>query len=52
VAVRQVAGIGAELVLLLDGEWNRTRLYRSHQQEELAAAIADTRARFEERGWQ
>jgi hypothetical protein len=47
--LRPVPGIGAEIVLLVDGEWRRTRLFRSHEQAELAGAIADTRATFEAR---
>jgi hypothetical protein len=42
--LRTVPGIGAEIVLTLDGEWRRTRLFRSHEQAELSGAIADTRA--------
>ena len=49
--VRAVPGIGAEIVLTVDGEWRRTRLFRSHEQAELVGTIADTRAMFEERGW-
>jgi hypothetical protein len=30
-------------------EWRKTRLFRSHEQAELAGAIADTRAMFEGR---
>jgi hypothetical protein len=42
---------GAEIVLTGDGEWRRTRLFRAHEQAELSAAIADTRATFEAKGW-
>jgi len=38
-------------VLTLNGEWRRTRLFRSHEQAELLGAIADTRAMFEGKGW-
>jgi hypothetical protein len=45
--VRPVPGIGAEIVLPVDGEQRRTRLFRSHEQAELVGAIADTRTMFE-----
>jgi hypothetical protein len=45
-----VSGIGAEVVLSVDGEWRRSRLFRSHEQAELVGAIADTRTAFEGRG--
>ncbi len=35
----------------MDGQWRKTRLFRSHQQAELVGAIADTRAMFEAKGW-
>jgi hypothetical protein len=41
-----VPGVGAEIVLSVDGEWRRARLFRSHEQAELVAAFADTRATF------
>jgi hypothetical protein len=41
--VRQVPGIGAEIALFIDGEL-QSRLYRAHEQAELATAIAETRA--------
>jgi len=37
-------------VFTVDGEWRKTRLFRSHEQAELVGAIADTRAMFEEIG--
>ena len=46
-----VPGIGAEIVLTVDGELRKTRLFRSHEQAELTGAIADTRATFESKGW-
>ena len=49
--LRAVPGIGAEIVLTVDGELRRTRLYRAHEQAELSGAIADTRATFEAKGW-
>jgi hypothetical protein len=50
--LKAVPGTGAEVVLTVDGEWRRTRLFRSHEQAaELSGAIADTRALFEARGW-
>jgi hypothetical protein len=49
--LKAVPGIGAEIVLTVDGEWRKTRLFRSHEQAELVGAIADTRAMFEGKGW-
>jgi hypothetical protein len=49
--LRAVPGIGAELILRVDGELRKTRLYRAHEQAELSGAIADTRAMFEAKGW-
>ena len=49
--VKAVRGIGAEIVLSVDGEWRRSRLFRSHEQAELVGAIAATRAMFEGKGW-
>jgi hypothetical protein len=50
--LRAVPGnFGAEIVLLVDGELRRSRLYRAHEQAELSGAIADTRATFEAKGW-
>src|SRR5687767_6320234 len=43
--------IGAEIVLSVDGEWRRSRLFRSHEQAELVGAISDTRTMFEGKGW-
>jgi hypothetical protein len=43
-ALKAVPGIDAEVVLTVDGEMRRTRLFRSHEQTELVGAIADTRA--------
>jgi hypothetical protein len=48
--LKAVPGIGAEIVLTVDGEWRKTRLFRSHEQAELVGAIADTRATFEGKG--
>ena len=45
------AGVGAEIVLTVDGELRKTRLFWSHEQAELAGAIADTRTMFEGEGW-
>jgi hypothetical protein len=39
--VKAVPGIGAEIVLTVNGEMRRTRLFRSHEQAELVGAIAD-----------
>jgi hypothetical protein len=49
--LKAVPGIGAEIVLTVDGEWRKTRLFRSHEQAELGDAIAATRATFESKGW-
>ena len=49
--IKAVPGIGAEIVLTIDGQWRKTRLFRSHQQAELVGAIADTRTMFEGKGW-
>jgi hypothetical protein len=49
--LRPVPGIGAEIILTVDGELRRTRLFRAHEQAELSGAIADTRAMFEGKGW-
>jgi hypothetical protein len=38
--LKAVPGIGAELVLSVDGEWQRSRLYRLLEQAELSGAIA------------
>jgi hypothetical protein len=40
---KAVPGIGAEIVLTVNGEMRKTRLFRSHEQAELVGAIADTR---------
>jgi hypothetical protein len=49
--LKAVSGIGAEIVLTVDGELRKARLFRSHEQAELVGAIADTRAMFEGKGW-
>jgi hypothetical protein len=46
--LKAVPGVGAEIVLTVDGELRRTRLFRSHERAELVGAIADTRVMF---GW-
>ena len=43
-------GVGAEIVLTVDGELRKTRLFGSHEQAEQVGAIADTRTMFEEHG--
>jgi hypothetical protein len=50
--LKAVPGIGAEIVLTVDGEMRKTRLFRSHEQAELVGAIADTRAMLEGKGWE
>lgn len=49
--LRAVPGVGAEIVLTVDGELRRTRLYRAHAQAELSGAIAETGAMLEAKGW-
>ena len=48
--LRAVPGVGAEIVLTVNGELRRPRLFRSHEQAELVGAIADARAVFEGKG--
>src|SRR5215211_3016099 len=48
--LKAVPGVGAEIVLTVDGEWRKTLLFRSHEQAELVGAIADTRTTFERKG--
>ena len=48
--LRAVPGVGAEIILTVDGEMRRTRLYCAHEQAELSGAIADTRAMFDAKG--
>jgi hypothetical protein len=48
--VKEVSAIGAEIVHTVDGEMRKTHLFRSHEQAELAGAIADTRTMFEGTG--
>jgi hypothetical protein len=50
--VKAVPGVGAEIVLSVDGQWRKTRLFRSHEQAELVGAIADTRTMLETKGWE
>jgi hypothetical protein len=38
--LKAVPGVGAEIVLIVDGEMRKTRLFRSHEQAELSGAIA------------
>jgi hypothetical protein len=49
--LKAVPGVGAEIVLTVDGELRKTRLFRSHEQAELVGAIAHTRTMFESKGW-
>jgi hypothetical protein len=46
-----VPGVGAEIVLTVDGELRRRRLFRAHEQAELSHAIANTLATFEAKVW-
>jgi hypothetical protein len=41
---RPVPGIGTEIVLTLDGEWRKTRLFRTHEQAYMGFARVDRRA--------
>jgi hypothetical protein len=45
-----VPGIGAEIVLTVDAQWRKTRLFRSHEQAQLVVAIGDNRPMFEAEG--
>jgi hypothetical protein len=47
VDLRTVPGVGAEIVLTVDGELRRRRLFRAHEQAELSHAIANTLVRGE-----
>ena len=49
--LRDVPRVGVDVVLIVDGDLRRSRLYRSHEQDALADAIASTRASFEAKGW-
>ena len=49
--LRAVPGVGAELVLSVNGELRRARLYHAHERAELSGEIADTRAMLEAKGW-
>jgi len=48
---RDVPTVGVDVALIVDGGLCRSRLYRSHEQDALADAIAATRAPFEAKGW-
>jgi hypothetical protein len=52
--VRKVSA-GIELVLTVDGQLERSKLYRAEDQRELATELADaleqTRRSFETKGW-
>jgi hypothetical protein len=48
--LKAVPGIGAEIVLTVDRERRKARLFRSHERAKLVGAIADTRAMFAARG--
>ena len=49
--LKAVPGIGAEIVLTVDGTLRKTRLFRSHEQAELVVAIAGTPGRSWGAGW-
>ena len=49
--IERGAGVGATIVLTVDGELPKTRLFRSHEQAETVGAIAHTRTMFEGKGW-
>ena len=49
--LRDVPSVGVDVVLIVDGDLRRSRLYRSHQQDALADPIAATRATLEATGW-
>ena len=48
---KAVPGIGAPIVLTVDGELRKTRLFRSHEQAELGGAIADNADNVPAGGW-
>ena len=48
----RMPAIGHELVLLINGELRRGRVFRRNQPQEMIQAIADTVAWLQERGWQ
>jgi hypothetical protein len=39
------------IVLSVDGQWRKTRLFRSHEQAELVGASCDTRTMLQGKGW-
>jgi hypothetical protein len=46
-----VSGIGAEIVLTVDGELRKARLFKLHEQAEMVGASAATWAMYEGKGW-
>ena len=50
--LRTVPAIGHELILSVDGEWRRMRVFRRQQPLELVDAIAATEASLTARGWE
>jgi hypothetical protein len=50
--VRTMPGRGHELLLSVDGEWRRTRMFRCRQPLEMLDAIATIEAGLTARGWE
>jgi hypothetical protein len=48
--LKAVPGIGAEVVLTVDGEMRKTRLFRSHEQRERVGRL-QTRGHVRREGW-
>ncbi len=44
--LRPVQSVGVDLALMVDGELLKSRLFRAHEQRELAAAVDGTKAQF------
>jgi hypothetical protein len=44
VDLKAVPGIGAKIVLTVDGEWRKTRLFRSYEHPELGGVTPKARA--------
>src|SRR5215213_8257264 len=48
--LKAVPGIGAEIVLTVDGAWRKTRLFRSHEQADWSARSPTRRRHLRRRG--
>jgi hypothetical protein len=49
--LRHVAAMGTELVLTVNGELRRSRLYRAAEAVGMAKAVSATRSGLQTRGW-